>query len=154
MIKHCNTCALRTSNETCGLGRYKVTPEADYCSHHQDNPVACEICHVILITPGIIDLQNDSPHLICGECLQKMKTCALCDFNKVCSFDSSTSGTPKTVKKVIQKGPMQAVVEVKNPDRIQETCKKDCSCWNEEYGCLRENGSCGKVVYTYVERES
>lgn len=158
MIQNCKTCALLISkgdDRICGLGRYKVEPEADYCSHHQDTITVCEICGSALISPGIIDLVNDTPHTICPQCLRLLGTCNLCDHAKVCAFESSSSTLPKTVHKIIQHGPMQATVEVMNPDRIQETCKKGCTCWNDEWGCTRNlpDHTCGKVVYTYAERE-
>ncbi len=37
---------------------------------------------------------------------------------------------------------MQSVVM--NPERIRETCQKNCKCWNDEMGCLRQNGTCGQ----------
>ncbi len=159
MIQHCKTCAFLTpkgNDKFCGLGRYKVEPEADYCSHHQATVTVCEICGSALISPGIIDLVDGTPHTICPQCLNLLGTCNLCDHAKVCVFESSPSILPKTVHKTIQHGPMQATVEVMNPDRIQETCKKDCTCWNDEWGCTRNlpDHTCGKVVYTYAERES
>lgn len=159
MIQNCKTCALLVSkgnDRICGLGRYKVEPEADYCSHHQTTRVTCEICGSILLSPGILDLVDDTPHTICPQCLSLLGTCNLCDHAKVCAFESSPSTLPKTVHKTIQRGPMQATVEIMNPDRIQETCKKDCTCWDDECGCLRTQSgqTCGKVVYTYAEKES
>lgn len=35
-------------------------------------------------------------------------------------------------------GNMQAVTNVCNPDIIEKTCKKGCSCFNEENGCMRD----------------
>lgn len=159
MQKHCNTCKLLVSQngkQFCGLGRYQVTPEADYCSRHRDTLDTCEICGAVLIEPGIIDMQDGSPHLICSSCLSKMKTCALCDRTKECLFETSPSTTPKVVNKVISQGPMQVTTNVMNPDRIQETCKTDCPCWNDELGCLRKTTTqtCGQWAYTYAERNS
>jgi hypothetical protein len=36
----------------------------------------------------------------------------------------------------------------KIPSLVEITCKQRCSCFSEEYGCLKENGICGN----YVER--
>lgn len=158
MIQNCKTCTLLVSkgnDKFCGLSHYKVDPETDYCSRHPNTALTCEICGSILLSSSIIDLVDDTPHIICPQCLNLLGTCNLCDHAKVCVFESSPSTLPKTIYKTIQHGPMQATVEVMNPDRIQETCKKECTCWDDECGCLRAQPgqTCGKVVYTYAERE-
>ena len=61
-----------------------------------------------------------------------------------CSFENDPSPLPKIVQKQVRQGNMTAITQVRNPERIEITCKKDCPCYDPEFECLRQFGTCGK----------
>jgi hypothetical protein len=34
-------------------------------------------------------------------------------------------------------------VQVPNPEKIEKYCNESCPCFNPEFGCLKQNGTCG-----------
>jgi hypothetical protein len=152
---YCKTCALLTSqgeNKFCGLARYQVDPETDYCSHHAWTLPTCDICGAKMIKINIIDMVDGIAHPICDNCAAQTGTCKTCKHSRSCAFNESPSPLPKTIRQTIQKGPMQIATDVMNPERIQETCKKGCTCWDDNLGCLRQAaGTCAKAVSAYAE---
>ena len=82
--------------------------------------------------------------IMCADCFQQTKTCTMCICAKACNFETSTDPSPKQVQQTIRQGNMTIQSIVKNPDRIEKTCKNDCKCWSDDFGCLKENGTCGQ----------
>ena len=64
------------------------------------------------------------------------------DWNKLLTKDNAI--TAGEIIGVFQKGPMQTVTEVMNPERIRETCEKNCHCFDTEFGCGKQLGFCTK----------
>lgn len=86
---------------------------------------------------------EDKYIITCPEHTQLFNTCYLCQNGNLCDFETNPSKTPKVIQKQIQKGPMTQIIQIKNPDRIAETCAKGCSCYNPEYECGKQFGICG-----------
>lgn len=83
--------------------------------------------------------------IMCPQCYAQTKTCAMCQQAQTCPFETDTScPLPKQVQQTIRQGNMTMQSIVKNPDRIRETCKFGCKCWSDDFGCLKENGTCGQ----------
>ena len=80
---------------------------------------------------------------LCGRCLKIPAQCGLCEKAQICPFETDSSPLPKVVMKTIQQGNMMLQTQIKNPERIEITCKTQCPCFSEEFGCLKENGICG-----------
>ena len=105
----------------------------------------CELCGVSLkasqatFTPT----ENDEYIITCPTHTPLFGTCSLCRQAMNCDFETNPSKSPKMIQKQIQKGPMTQIIQIKNPDRIAETCKINCKCYNEEYDCGKEYGTCG-----------
>ena len=87
---------------------------------------------------------------ICGACQNLMGLCHTCARKYECSFNTSPSQTEPFIMQEIRQGNTVFRQRVKNPERVRETCQKDCKCFSEEFGCLREiNQTCGN----YEEEE-
>lgn len=87
---------------------------------------------------------DDQGNIYCDKCFAKLSTCANCEQNVNCAFNDSPD-TPKMIQKREIVGNMQAVTNVRNPDIVEKTCKKGCSCFNEENGCMRDFNCCDKL---------
>ena len=142
----CATCALRVNEgQNCGLTGIPVT-DADFCSKHQKELELCEICGGPIVGKPVIVPDDDKFHLVCGKCSKDLTGCTTCDQRHYCDFETNPSPIPKTVRRVFQKGPMQTVTEVINPERIRETCEKNCRCFDPEFGCGKQIGFCIKQL--------
>lgn len=139
----CGDCGFKVAqgaDNICSIFRIIIDAEKDSCPKYK--PVSqmkhCEICGKALLEPGIIDLKDGHPHLICSNCLNSIETCMTCQEILDCDFETNPSPTEKTITKQIRQGNMISVTTVKNPKRIEETCKKNCKCFDEKNGCLRQ----------------
>ena len=149
-LKTCGECAFRSQDGThCGLTNTPINPKEDFCSKLETSPKTCDICGQFIVGPGIIDAETTPPHYICYNCLKSIKTCARCKNNTRCEFEENPSSTPKVIQQHIQQGPMVAITNVKNPQRIKETCEKLCGCFDSTVGCLRQYGTCANVNFHY-----
>lgn len=159
ILGHCGECLHFTTNpaEGCGLTMVRCTPE-EYCSKftfkNPEGTMSCEICgHLIIpkIMNAVIDTDDEGNlHVLCENCLTKMHTCDTCDKRNSCDFETNPSTIPKVVQKRVQNGPMTMMTQVRNPARIDITCKQNCCCWSEEYGCQKENNYCKQYHHTYT----
>ena len=108
----------------------------------------CAICGNPNPNVPIYSASGDYLKSLCDRCSKIPAQCGLCQKAEICPFENEQINLPKVVIQTIQKGNMTAQIQVKNPERIEETCKKSCPCFSEELGCLKENGICGN----YLER--
>ena len=153
-IKDCAHCALPSINGgVCPVFRTKPKDPKDSCPMFQEKIEYCEICgQPILSGLAIIGVNGDSYHQMCADCASKTGTCATCKMRKTCEFETNPSTIPKVVQQTIQQGPATMVTQVRNPARVDLFCKS-CSCYNEEFGCLKENGCCGNYKIIYSEEK-
>ena len=84
----------------------------------------------------------------CVRCAQYFNTCTMCIHARECDFETNPSPLPKQVQQTTQQGPMVVQQIIKNPARIDISCRNGCPCFSEELGCLKENGICSQ--YTEV----
>ena len=152
MPKHrtCGECALR-QNGVCPIFNQAVESTQSACVKFMSAIIPCELCgNVILPGQMLIDITiTDERHNICRNCKKSLGHCASCKSRNECSFETDPSTLPKVIQKESRQGNMITVTQVKNPSRIEITCKKSWPCFLEEYGCLKENGPCGnyKIIY-------
>ena len=147
-IFHCNTCGLHDpSQNICLLYKHQVDPNEDFCSKHKQVH-RCERCNTITLTP-IIEMEGDIVHLLCVQCASERSTCSFCSHNNGCSFENDPSPLPKVVMQTMQQGSMYMQTQVRNPERIRETCQKNCECFDTENGCLRQNNYCNKHSFSW-----
>lgn len=150
MIKKCRSCGLADlAQNVCQMFRMLINPDEDYCSKHQEKEVikTCDVCgRVIIGHSTIVYGKDESIKLLCDNCYTAVGTCALCENAKYCAFEQDPSQIPIMIQKQVRQGNMSMVTTVKNPARIEITCKKNCKCYSEEKGCLREFNHCGGIV--------
>ena len=145
--KTCQTCGYSSLNtEQCPLIGYKYQQnEKDICPYWTRELVTCGRCNQIIpIRHYTLTYFSDGTFKpICENCLRLSETCGGCSKSTTCDFETNPSPIPKAVQKRIQQGNQIMVATVKNPDRIRETCQKNCECFSEEFGCCRELNTCG-----------
>ena len=139
----CNACVFAADGK-CGRYDFPINKETDGCpGGRTELPKICSLCGQYIIDPGSLDA--DKPEVIlCDNCFNLRHKCPSCVEVTDCVFETDPSSIPKVVEQRIQQGPMLQIMQVKNPARIEVTCKTKCKCWDEEYGCMREIGTCGQ----------
>jgi hypothetical protein len=146
--KSCFTCAFRTLNpQQCPLIGYQYADDRNQvCPYWVDELPKCEICG--RIDPGyVLFLNKDETAYIpvCSNCAKLSGTCGGCSKSFTCDFETNPSPLPKAVKKSIQQGNQIIVTTVKNDERVNETCAKNCECFDHETRtCCREYNCCEK----------
>ena len=105
-----------------------------HCPFYKETIDTCALCGKPIVEAGIID----GGELYCVKCGMLLGTCDTCRHMPVCTFVTDPSPVPKVIQQSVKQGNMIASMPVKNPNRIEITCKKGCECWNDEYGCMRE----------------
>lgn len=145
-MKTCGRCGFQSSDgEHCGLTGIPVDPKTDGCTKGQTSPIQCDICNKFIFgIKTLIPKEDGSIGIVCGNCANHLTSCRTCSKSVFCDFETNPSKIPKMIQKRIQQGSMISVSTVKNPDRIEVTCKKNCECFSENFGCLRENNCCEK----------
>lgn len=82
--------------------------------------------------------------VMCPQCYSVTKTCTMCKEARSCDFETNPDPSPKQVQQTIRQGQMVMQTVVMNPDRVEKTCKMNCKCWSDDFGCLKQNGTCGQ----------
>ncbi len=104
------------------------------CPYYTTQEIDCDFCGKPILSGGVYE----NGRIYCDKCGHKLGYCTTCRHASICSFESDPSPVLKTIQQSVKRGNMMASMSVKNPSRIEITCKKGCSCWNDEFGCLRE----------------
>ena len=147
MKKFCETCGLLDPKlQKCRLFGHQVEPTADFCSRHGTPIISCGLCgSMLLASQAVVNTKGaDDITLICRQCSSLYGTCALCKHGNSCSFETDPSPLPKVVQRKIQQGNATMVTQIKNPERIEITCKQNCPCYDQELECLKQYNNCGK----------
>ena len=145
--KSCYTCAYRTLNpQQCPLIGYNYADDRNQvCPYHTTELPKCDICGQITPNSMFTQKSDGSWIHICKNCQSKSGTCGGCSKSSTCDFETNPSPIPKAIQKRIQQGNQIMVTTVKNDARINETCAKNCECFDHETRtCCRENNTCGK----------
>ena len=142
--KSCYTCAYRTLNpQQCPLIGYNYADDRNQvCPYHTTELPKCDICGQVVPNSMFTQKSDGSWIRICKNCLSKSGTCGGCSKSSTCDFETNPSPIPKTVQKRIQQGNQIMVTTIKNPSRIDVTCRINCPCFSEENGCCREYNTC------------
>ena len=146
--KSCFTCAFRTLNpQQCPLIGYQYADDRNQvCPYWVYELPKCEVCG--RIDPNyVLFLNKDETGYIpvCSKCKELSGTCGGCSKSSTCDFETNPSPIPKAVQKRIQQGNQIIVTTVKNDERINETCAKNCECFDHETRtCCREYNCCNK----------
>ena len=143
--KSCFTCAYRTLNpQQCPLIGYNYADDRNQvCPYHTIELPKCDICGQIVPDSMFTQKSDGSWIRICKKCESLSGTCGGCSKSSTCDFETNPSPIPKAVQKRFQQGNQIMVTTIKNPSRIDVTCRINCSCFSEENGCCREYNTCG-----------
>ena len=153
-IKYCSTCGNRartnTNEDACIFHSTNNhihiihNPEAEFCHAHTTAEAfdQCDICKAVVNKDtSVICLKDDGTvNLICLNCNNGFNTCKTCGNSRSCDFITNPTPIPQQVKKTVRQGNAIIQTMVINPDRVAETCMKNCKCWSHEHNyCRREN---------------
>lgn len=127
------------SDGVCKLLNKPVVDKC-HCPYYTTNEINCDLCGQPILSGGIYD----NGKIYCAKCGPQLGHCATCRHRTICTFETDPSPVPKMIQQTVRQGNMMSSFPVKNPNRIEITCKKGCGCWNEEFGCLREFMACDK----------
>ena len=132
-------------NENCGLLGVKALGDKCRCPYYTDGEIAvCDLCGTFDPAYRI----DESGRRICRNCSSRLGTCAMCENVHECAFENDPSSLPKTIRQTVQNAGFIMQQDIPNPERIRQTCQNGCSCFREDLGCLKQNGTCGN----YKER--
>lgn len=150
LTKTCGECALR-QNGICPIFQEAVEAAQSACVKYTDELFTCELCGgIILRGDRLFDVTIPNEiHTVCRNCKKHFGHCASCKCGNECRFETDPSDLPKLTQKEFRQGNMIQIVTVKNPSRVDLTCKNGCPCFDPDFGCLKENNTCGnyKIVY-------
>lgn len=142
--KSCFTCGYHSLNEkACPLIHCVFAENPQVCPYWVAEVPICEVCGQIDPNCVLTQKSDGSWIRICQNCLSKSGTCGGCSKSSTCDFETNPSPIPKAVQKRIQQGNQIMVTTVKNDERINETCAKNCECFDHETRtCCREYNCC------------
>ena len=137
----CKKCGHAQASQVCKIDN---TPIADiengFCACYTESPYICEYCGRHLVSEQVIYTYGiqSSFHLLCPDCIERINTCNTCEKASQCRFENDhTIPEPAYVMKTIQQGPMIQQIQIKNPKRINLTCKVNCPCFHNDE-CIRD----------------
>lgn len=137
--KYCGQCALRSpSQKVCQLTGWSYEDRDPACKNFCSHLTECGLCKKKF--PSLNIIMDD--YFVCDDCVNRLGTCFMCKMAHNCDFETNPSTLPKVVQQVIQQGNMQIATQVRNPEREKITCAAGCKCYNETYGCSRDEGVC------------
>lgn len=141
MNKTCRNCTSRRIEDSfCQLFNIQVEESTKACPLH--STTVCAKCGRPIQREKVLSNKG----IYCLNCTLLLGTCTGCQHSTSCAFQEDPTPIPKTVVKTFQQGPMTLQQEIANPDRILETCAKNCKCYNEEFGCMRQYESCKEYL--------
>ena len=151
--KSCFNCGYHQLDTTkCPLIAYTYKNGAvPVCPYWVGELNKCGVCGQVIAgqTLRFFEATDGTFKLLCDNCKNALGTCRTCTKSTTCDFETNPSPIPKAVIKSIQQGSMITQIQIKNPSRIDISCRVNCECFSEEFGCLRENGTCGKYEEVY-----
>lgn len=144
--KHCGNCGFHNLDpQQCQLIGYQYAADRKLsCPYWTDELPICDTCGKVSLDYAFSQSPSGEYKRVCKECLSLSGTCRSCVKSAECDYENNPSTLPKAVEKRYQRGNQIIVVQEKNPLRIDISCRVNCECFSEEFGCLRENGTCGK----------
>ena len=142
MERNCGQCALKAlRNGMCPVFNANMEGE-NGCPYFTTEIHTCDICGNPIPKGGYIQEDNGEFHLMCDNCATG-HPCRSCKEVRNCRFETDQDcQEPPYVMVQQRQGNMVVQTQALNPRRVQATCAAGCSCYSEEYGCMKEHG-CG-----------
>lgn len=145
-LSKCKGCGLyETSALTCKIFKTRLDPEEPGCPYFTKEILKCDSCGKTILNAREVLLEefNGKTLCLCEECNAQALTCAFCSSGTLCDFETNPSTLPKVVQKQVRQGYTIVTTQVRNPDRVKETCAKNCKCWDPETQiCRKEQHWC------------
>jgi hypothetical protein len=146
--KTCWGCALFSKEHHACLRTRMPALSTDSCSHWISELPICDVCGQVFLPPATFVIEdNGLITVICPNCDQHRGRCPTCECGGYCDFKENTECTlPVMIQQTMRQGNMVMSRTVPNLARVEETCKKNCKCWDVEQGCCSRGcfGTCGK----------
>lgn len=146
----CDTCAYKAlQNGGCPVFHADMSGK-DGCPYHSTEAHICGICGSVIFGKAILEEDEGRWHKLCGSCLSA-PDCQICG-NQYCAFQQDQScHEPPFVMREMRQGNMMIQQQIRNPKRVEATCRQGCPCFNEDglddgTFCSRQNG-CGCNKY-------
>ena len=148
--KTCWGCALFSKEHHACLRTRTPALSTDSCSHWISEFPICDVCGQVFLPPATFVIEdNGLITIICPNCDQHRGRCPTCECGGYCDFKENTECTlPVMIQQTMRQGNMVMSRTVPNLARVEETCKKNCKCWDAELGCCSRGcfGTCGKYT--------
>jgi hypothetical protein len=124
-----------------------IDPEEPGCPQYSKVEHKCYLCGKPIIDTKTMFIEDAV--ILCDACNNLCGQCPTCANSITCDFETNPSTIPKLVQRQIRQGNTIMTTTVKNPARIEETCAKNCKCWNGN--CPREGEVkwCGNYTRGY-----
>ena len=145
----CNNCGYADwDTAKCRLLGIHIEPKDGLtCTQWKQELDVCTICGKVIVSNPYLISNNDSWNMVCGECVQQLNTCRNCQNSQSCDFETNPSSLPKAVMKRFQQGNQIIQTQIKNEERIRQTCEKNCCCWDvKNRVCRKEYNYCEDIV--------
>ena len=150
MNNTCSTCGFADLKRLeCKLFGIRINLEEDSCSKHNESPYFCEYCNKPLVTKLQIIPTETVNHVLCPECASLTSTCQFCKNGNKCDFETNPSNIPKVINQKVRQGNMIMTTQVRNPARVDITCKAGCKCYSEEFSCCKDFNNCERMESIY-----
>lgn len=153
--RKCGQCVLPSLNRgICPFFQEQRGEYSEACIRFKSEINYCEICGRPIIAGGIFEQDaSNNWHFICDNCQAQCKgTCNACRNGQRCLFNEHPSPN-KFIMETVRQGNMVVQKQVQSPDIVRETCQKDCKCFSQENGCLRQNNCCSNYQLLWEEKE-
>lgn len=151
--RKCGQCALPSlKNGICPV--FNQVPNLTHaaCPMFEREIICCGVCNSAIIPSKSAIIMDNSTTYICDNCRLALSSCIGCKNGQSCAFENDPR-PDKYIPKSIRQGNTIIQTQIPNPEIIRETCQKDCKCFSQENGCLRQNNCCGNYQLIWEEKE-
>lgn len=148
MEKICENCLLHSKEYQCCIRTKTPVVPTDYCSYFASEIIKCDVCGRAIVTPATYytEENNEAITILCSSCMVARNQCQTCEYGSYCDFNENKEcQLPPMIQQTKRQGNMIMSRTVPNMARVEETCKKNCKCYNSELNCCSRGnfGTCG-----------
>jgi hypothetical protein len=145
--KTCYDCALFSKEHHACLRTRMAAQSTDHCSHWIAELPVCSLCGRQFMPPATIYYESieSEPLTLCNDCYNHRGHCKTCTAANYCDFkENTTCQLPPMVQQTMRQGNMIMTRTVPNMARVEETCKKNCKCYDATNNCCARGnfGTC------------
>ena len=143
----CYDCALFSKEHHACLRTKAPELSTNHCSHFVAELPTCGVCGQMFLPPATLMMEEGKNDILvlCPQCVQGRNKCVTCQHGKYCDFKENTECTlPPMIQQTLRQENMIMSRTVPNMARVEETCKKNCKCYDAERNCCSRGnfGTC------------